>query len=417
MKVVGIIAEYNPFHNGHAYQIDTIKRNAQADYVIAAMSGNFVQRGAPALLDKYARADMALRCGVDLVLELPVLFACASAEAFARGGVSLLCDTGVVTHLGFGMETSHFALLSQIADVLLRQPSDFQNTLRMELKQGLSFPAARAKALETYFSCDGAAYDAQPLLQETLAAPNNILAVEYLKALKSLGSGIIPSPLQRKGSGYHDPSLDRRLSSATGIRAFVTSCKDRAFQPLENAMPAASLGILTGYPYPFLAENDFSILAHYKLLTESLECLSSYADSSRALASRMKKHARQFTTWHGFCEQLKTKNITYTHLSRLLLHMTLGIKAQDCKDFPKPLYLRVLGFSKKAAPLLSAIKAKGTLPLLTSPAKSSSLLPSAAQRMLAFDLDASSLYALGQNGKGCRHIPNDYQIPIVIRTG
>lgn len=147
MKVLGIIAEYNPFHKGHAYQIKTLKEKVQADYVVAAMSGNFVQRGAPALMEKYSRAQMALRCGIDLVLELPTPYATASAEYFARGGVALLEGTGIVTHLGFGIEASHFGTLQELADILTQQPELFQHTLQQGLKQGLSFPAARFQAI------------------------------------------------------------------------------------------------------------------------------------------------------------------------------------------------------------------------------------------------------------------------------
>ena len=150
MNIIGIIAEYNPFHRGHAYQIETLKKICHADYVIIAMSGNFVQRGAPALMDKYSRTEMALHCGADLVLELPTLFATASAETFARGGISLLNSTGIVTHLGFGAETDNIRILSELANLLYLQPEPYQEALHRELKTGNSFPAARAKALETY---------------------------------------------------------------------------------------------------------------------------------------------------------------------------------------------------------------------------------------------------------------------------
>ena len=202
MNVVGIIAEYNPFHQGHAYQIEALKKICHAEHVVIAMSGNFVQRGAPALMEKYSRAAMALNCGADLVLELPALFATASAEAFARGGVFLLDCTGIVTHLGFGAETADMQLLSKLSRILLAQPSSYLESLQKSLRNGRSFPAARADALNAYFknsivsretafhgpNVSGGCFD------KILASPNNILALEYLKALADLSSPMLLFP-------------------------------------------------------------------------------------------------------------------------------------------------------------------------------------------------------------------------------
>ena len=167
MKVLGIIAEYNPFHMGHAYQINTLKKEINADYTVIAMSGNFVQRGAPAMMEKYSRARMALSCGADLVLELPSIYAAASAEHFARGGVALLESAGVVTHLGFGTETKDFGLLQEIADLLNRQPEPFTKILQQGLKNGLSFPAARSQAVEACLEKEKAAPDEPPRCKHT----------------------------------------------------------------------------------------------------------------------------------------------------------------------------------------------------------------------------------------------------------
>lgn len=432
MKVVGIIAEYNPFHKGHAYHLKKTRQQTQADYVIIAMSGNFVQRGAPALLDKYSRTQMALCCGADLVLELPVLFASSSAEYFAKGGVSLLRQTGVVTHLGFGMECNTLPLLQDIAETLLHEPTPYKNILNQNLRNGFSYPMARSNALETYFTeytepCQVSSSSIDPTrssLQETLSSPNNILAIEYLKALTYYKSAIVPSPILRQGSGYHDISRDRSFCSAAAIRAFIKeyvwgrAYDNSTFQPLADKMPEEAFSILSHYPHPFLFEDDFSTPIHYKLLMESVQTLASYADSSPSLVSRMKKMAPYFVSWSSFCELLKTKNVTYTRLSRLLLHMLLNIRQDSLRTFPEPCYLRVLGFRKSSAPLLSAIKSQGSLPLLVNLARDSKGMPPAALQLLSYDLDASSLYQMTQNTKS--HPParplsivSDYRHPVL----
>ncbi len=422
MKAIGIIAEYNPFHNGHAYQIEKNKQETGADYVVIAMSGNFVQRGAPALLDKYSRAQMALSCGADLVLELPVLFAVSSAEHFAKGGVSLLHHTGVVTHLGFGMEHHYLPTLQNVADVLLRQPEAYQAELRKQLKNGLSYPHARSRALEAYFIFQKPGFrkeSPQQHLQEILASPNNILAIEYLKALSYYKSAMIPCPVLRQGNGYHNTALDHDFCSASAIRAFLKERRSACpLEPLANTMPKAAYTLLGRYPHPFLFEDDFSTLIHYKLLTDPVQRIASYADSSLPLANRIKKMAPYFVSWSGFCQLLKTKNVTYTRLSRLLLHMLLQICQEDFCALSKPSYLRVLGFRKSAAPLLSAIKKQGSLPLLTNLSKDSKRLPATAQKLLSYDLDASNLYHLIQHSKEApcaRSLPikNEYQQPIL----
>lgn len=411
MNVLGIIAEYNPFHLGHAYQIETLKKETHADYVIIAMSGNFVQRGAPALMDKFARARMALECGADLVFELPVLYSTASAQYFAIGGISLLENTGVVTHLGFGTEHENLTLLQEISNILMQNPPVFQARLQEELKNGLSFPAARARALEAVFDSSECSNLSQ--IREVLASPNNILAIEYLNALSLFNASMIPCPLLRKGQGYHDTAISEGFCSASAIRKHLQGGKTTID---HTSMPEPALKLLTDYPHAFLFEDDFSQLLHYKLLTESAQTLADYADSSPELANRM-LHARySFGSWSQFCELLKTKNTTYTRISRLLLHLILNIKSDDYKIFEKTAldsYLRVLGFRKSAAPLLSSIKKSAGMPLITSVADASHHLSPDARSLLQMDITASDIYHLMLKTKGSQQLLNDYRHPIV----
>ena len=438
MNIIGIIAEYNPFHRGHAYQIETLKKICHADYVIIAMSGNFVQRGAPALMEKYSRTEMALHCGADLVLELPTLFATASAETFARGGVSLLNSTGIVTHLGFGAETDNIRILSELANLLCLQPEPYREALHRELKTGNSFPAARAKALETYLlshpsplseNADCFFNTSDNNLQEILASPNNILALEYLKALNTTVSGLIPIPILRQGNGYHDTTITEDFCSASAIRTYLKgepyqkntpNDSDNYLDPsctsadlLKTAMPLDSYKILKEYPHPFLFEDDFSTLLHYELLLGDVDRLAAWGDSSPALARRLLREREYFTNWSEFCQRIKTKNITHTRINRLCLHMLLDIKQSDYQTFPVPSYLRILGFRKTAGPLLSTLKSHSKLPILTDPKKARTLLSTQGQKLWEIDLRAADLYRLGLTAKGDYSMKREYRRQIV----
>lgn len=437
MNVVGIIAEYNPFHRGHEYQIHKLKELCHTDYVIAAMSGNFVQRGAPALMDKYSRTQMALNCGADLVLELPALFSTASAEYFAMGGVALLNSTGIVTHLGFGTEAEDCKLLAKLADILSQEPELYQEQLRQELKKGSSFPAARSAALLHYITTVGSAdlqetivaansmtiQNAYPTLAEAnnaLASPNNILALEYLQALASLHSDIIPAPILRKGRDYHDTSLksekqdteplNQGFCSASAIRSYL---KDNNTKLPETSMPKTAYEILKNYPHPFLFEDDFSQLLQYELLTNDIERLASWGGSSLELAHRLLTEREHFINWSSFCEHIKTKNITYARISRLFAHMLLHIRQEEYQQFPTPAYLRILGFRKAAAPLLSSLKKNSRLPIITSLADAGHFLPATAKKLLDIDIRASDLYRLCLNAKGDDTLKNDYRQQII----
>lgn len=443
MNIIGIIAEYNPFHQGHAYQIQKLKELSGADYVIIAMSGNFVQRGAPALMDKYSRTRMALSCGADLVLELPALFATASAEYFAKGGVSLLNNTGIVTHLGFGTETDNLRLLSSVSGILSEEPDSYREHLHRALKTGASFPSACSLALQNYISetestdlqCTAAnaksvdlpsSFTAASEITELLTSPNNILALEYLQALSASGSAMIPIPILRRGRGYHDTTLlcpdtaDTQNSpdkpatldfcSASAIRSYIR----KGSSPIpETAMPKASYDILRNYPHPFLFEDDFSTLLHYELLTNDMDALAAWGDSSPELACRLMAEREHFTDWNSFCLHMKTKNFTYARLSRLFTHMLLHIRQEDYEKFSAPSYLRILGFRKSAAPLLSSLKSNSSLPMITSPADAEHLLSPEAKHLLAMDLRATETYRIGLTAKGDCTLKNDYKQQII----
>ncbi len=391
MKAVGIIAEYNPFHNGHAYQIQKAKELSHADYAVVAMSGNFVQRGAPAILDKFIRTYMALSGGADFVFELPAVWATASAEYFASAGVALFDALGCIDCISFGCETPDLPLLSKIADILSDEPEIYAKRLRSFLKQGLPFPSARKQALAGIFHAD---------LSGVLGSPNNILALEYLKALIRQKSALCPVLIERKGSGYHETDLNQKYCSATALRNLLLSpscCQEnfRLSDTLSSLAPQEAASCLMSLPAHFLTENDFSSVLYYKLLCERSRGFSLYADSSQELSNRICRALSNFRSFKNFCEKLKSKDMTYTRISRLLFHILLDIRQKDYENGRKlgyiP-YLRLLGFRKEASGFFSEIKKHALRPVITKPAQEISLLSEPARLMFQKDIFSSDLY-------------------------
>lgn len=415
MKVIGIIAEYNPFHNGHAYQIAAIREKTGADYVVVAMSGDFVQRGAPAIIDKYARAKMALACGADFVLELPVLWATASAESFAMAGVTLFEKMGCMNGICFGAETDDLPLLTDIAALLVEEPQGYRDALSSYLKSGFSFPAARAKAICDYLAGSHAPVGfANRYSAETIDAvmnePNNILAVEYLKAIQKRGRSLTPYLIKREGAGYHDISIydaasfkdtsESPSASATAIRNLLLHSDDT--QALAIAMPDAAHRFLSDYltKSPALYPDDFSQILGYRLLCATPESLAQLSDCSADIANRLYHNRHSFYSYERFIEQNKSKDITYTRLSRILLHLLLGIdkkKEAVGKSLDYITYLRMLGFCKSdgprdCTPLLTTLKESALVPVISKLADAKNRLPEHAFCMLEDDIFAATLY-------------------------
>lgn len=426
MNVIGIIAEYNPFHNGHAYQIAHVRKNLHADYIVVATSGDYVQRGEPALLDKYTRARMALSSGADVVLELPVLWSTASAELFADAGISLFEKMGCVNGICFGAESGDLALLRRIADVLADEPAALKASLKHNLKSGSTFPKAREAALLSYFAGSAGQDGALPVSTETLssllASPNNILALEYLKALRRRASSITPYLLKREGAAYHETSIRSGASevpaSASAIRHTLfadaagacgnsadRASEDSADGILRHAMPQEALAILQDYraDFPLLCADDFSGILGYLLLSSSASQLARTADSSLEFANRMRNQLPYYTSFSSFASRLKSKEMTLTRINRILLHSILGITSSDyaCGNaLDKIPYLRILGFRKSSAPLLAALKVSAAVPLITRPSQAPKLLSPDAMRVFEHDVFAGNLYLQMRNQKG-----------------
>lgn len=410
MKVNGIVAEYNPFHNGHAYQLQHAREATGAAYTVVVMSGNFMQRGAPALLDKFTRARMALENGADLVLELPTCYSASSAEFFARGSVALFDKLGIIDHLCFGSECGNIEVLSKIAEIFYTEPEPYAESLRCNLRKGMSFPIARTWALLQY----------APSLsddKDVLSSPNNILGIEYLKALMSRNSRITPFTTTRVGADYHDKRLGTNQCSALAIRQSVAAGHDLSY--LAAQMPESAYELLRDFlahRKPLFAD-DFSAALQYKLLTEYSSGYDRYQDISSDLSDRIRNSLPSFAGYTSFCDLLKSKDMTYTRISRCLLHILLNMTKEEfenCRTQDYISYARVLGFRKNATPLLTEIKKHSSVPLITSLADARQTLPPEALRMLDLDILRNQIYLGNLALKNQTEMVNEYRTPIVI---
>lgn len=384
MRIVGIIAEYNPFHNGHKYHLDQAKLVSGSDFAVVVMSPDFVQRGEPAIFSKERRTKMALEGGADLVLELPVCYATGSAEYFAEGAAALLAGIGADA-LCFGCETPDLTLFLRAAEILCEEPQEYQESLRTLLSEGLTFPKARAKAFSAYLhSAEKAAENTLIAksgvgisLSDFLSSPNNILGIEYCKALKKLNSAMELYPIRRIGHGYHDTEISGEFSSATALRHRMKN------DPLEAA---SSQILIPDDLLPYLNE---------KLLTRS--GFEDILDFSSDLSDRLIRLRYSFIgrSWDEIITLLHTKQMTESRIRRCLLHLILGITGSQTEQFRQEgivSFARILGFRRESSALLKEIKKRGTLPLLTKPAHASRLLNASGQQMLAQNFRASHLY-------------------------
>jgi predicted nucleotidyltransferase len=421
MGNVGIIAEYNPFHNGHKYLIDEARRRTGAHGVIVAQSGDFVQRGEPALIDKYARANMALCCGADMVFEIPAIWSGSSAEDYAMAGVKMLEATGSVDTICFGAECDDEELLSQIAQILVDEPEEFRRVLSLELGNGRNFPTARASAVKITLVKSNEVYCSSKYIDSVLNNPNNILAIEYLKAIKRIGSSMKPCIIKRKGAGYHDGNIDRNReisASASGIRELVSKTGQEnireIWDELSGAIPPEALLIFREYAgrYRFVNADDFSSILNYLLLSNARTDYYKIADITPELAGRMEKYRSDFVSFTDFCSKLKSKNVTYSRVSRAMTHMLLGIKSEDVKLYRERgyiLYLRIIGLRRGF--ITSQVRKNAMVPIITKLADAGSILSDEAMWMLGKDVFASELYATVSS----RHSRNEYRnSPVII---
>lgn len=417
MKTAAIIAEYNPFHRGHEYHLFKTRAMAEADYIIVVMSGNFVQRGAPAIINKYLRTKMALAGGADVVLELPSRYALSSAGGFAEGAVSLIDRLRVVDLLSFGSECGNATQLSCYAQrqLTMEQNPEYRKALASYQKQGLSYPAAVQNAIQNPSGI--------------MLLPNNILGIEYCKSLLRRHSPITPISILRNGEGHHSPQLSadsRSYSSASALRKAAEAYEDSLDLLMRDTVfvsqiPAQILPIWKSDPdcHYGISETDFSLLLHYKLLSDQANGYSGYEGCSEDLSLKIKKYLPEYRDFTGFCQLLKSRDLTYTRISRVLMHILLDLRKEEA--FPgnsdtvvQIPYARLLGFRKSASPLLNRIRKESEIPLIAKPADASSLLSGDGLALFREDIRIAHTYEAVASSKNQTLLHNEYQqSPIV----
>lgn len=419
MKVLGIVVEYNPFHNGHKYHIEKSREVTGCDAVIAVMSGNFVQRGEPAVVNKWARTKMALLSGVDLVIEIPNVYAVASAEYFAFGAIKLLDSTGVVDCLCFGSEGGELGDLISAADILIDENMLYRERLKSSLKSGLSFPAARAAALSECFKASS-----KPNIERLMRSSNSILGIEYIKALKKLNSHIAPHTIGRLSNNYKDKNLTGNISSATAIRSHIKKIYEQMnishvneLDKFKDSLPQSSLSILEdefgtgrGPVFPEL----FGGILLANLRRNSLHDIEQLQDVSEGLENRIKYCAEKAGDYDSLIEMLCAKRYPQTRIKRTLFYSMIGLNKETFRSFDGPEYIRVLGFNSKGRELLSKIRKHSSLPLITKTSIIDKSLSYHIKDMFRLENLATDLYVLAYNDKYQRKAGQEYRNNLII---
>lgn len=410
MKVLGIISEYNPLHSGHVYHIKASCEKTSATHTLCVMSGQFVQRGEPAIVDKWARTRMALNAGIDLVLELPVVFSCASAEIFAYGAVRTLQHTGIVDFLSFGSEQGELGSLWRIASVLYEEPIEYKELLKQFLKKGLSFPAAREKAINLHL---------RELPTNIMDQSNNILAIEYLKALKYLSSSIQPVTIRRQGSSYNNNEIVSSFSSASAIRSFISNNKTLTDLTMTDNLPPATIDILNECfnqeRGPVFSEHFSSIIMHLMRSLEP-EILKKGPDVNEGLENRLISCAMQTGTLKDFVDAVATSRYPTTRIKRIAANLLWGITKDRLKRILEDKncgYLRVLGFNNKGLELLQKMNSSASVPIIVKVSNYRNQLSDLAKEMFEFDIRATNAYVMAFSEPSQRTGDQDFTTPII----
>ena len=398
MITAAIICEYNPFHKGHLYQIEYIKKELKADRIVCLMSGDFVQRGEPAILSKEIRTEMALSMGADLVLLLPAHFSTASADNFSYGAVSILNKLGCIDYLCFGAECPDLSLLTRISEEFSVKATPDNPMIKDLLSKGLTFGEARARVFSEY--------------EDILKGPNNILAIEYLISLIKTKSPIKPFLVKRKGADYNSSSIDpdTSLQSATALRGLLGAGK---FEEAMQYIPSDIHGLFSKSDIVLPEDLDTALFS--LLLRES--DLSCYEDVSFELSMRIKNKLCEYRGFVSFLDTLKTKNLTRARISRALIHILLNIKGSS-RDLPNLAdaldHIRIQGFKKDSSDLLTAIKKSGNITLVTKVPDVYDSLSAPEKAVFDADLYAATLYDSISACKNNTAFTAEYSKTIVI---
>ncbi|MDR7236174.1 nucleotidyltransferase [Neobacillus drentensis] len=385
MKSVGLIVEYNPFHNGHAYHLQASKEAAQADVVIAVMSGNFLQRGEPALVSKWQRTKMALLNGVDIVFELPYRFATQKAESFAFGAVSIL-DAAHCDSLCFGSESGDLSDFLQTIDYLKEQQNPYNENIKSHLDNGVSYPKALSLAFQQLPAADN---------YLDLAKPNNILGLEYIKAIQQQKSAVRPLTIARKNADYHDEHFaSATIASATSIRKAIFT-NDNNQTEIDQYVPEQTKILLKEYIHQYHGfhqwENYWNYL-QFRLIHSSPSELREIYEVEEGLENRLQAAALEADNFHQFMQKIKTKRYTWTRLQRLCVHILTNTKKEEmARHSEKATYLRLLGMTSTGREYLNKKKSHLSLPLISK-------LASFKEKEINLDIKAARIYSIGIPG-------------------
>lgn len=396
MQALGLVVEYNPFHNGHAYHVAQSKKETNADVVIAVMSGNFLQRGEPAVVDKWHRTKMALAAGVDIVIELPYVYSTALAEQFAFGAIFLLDAIGC-QQFAFGSESGELAPFLNTYQLMHDEQSTYHNTIQQAMQQGVSYPVALQQAYQTILG------EQEREHYIDLSQPNNILGFHYIAAAKKMNALIQPYTIQRIEADYHeDVDYTKKIASATGIRKAIF--QQQAF---DAFLPNTSSEQLQNWQQQFgqfVQWESFWPLLQYAILRHNAEQLTAYADVKEGLQHSILKHAAASNSYAQFMNALKSKRYTWTRLQRMITHIFTGITKDQLHQFEAPSYLRILGMTANGQSYLSQHKKSFSLPLISRVGK-------ANDSMLQLDIHAANMYRLGMQQFTQQKISEDYKSP------
>jgi predicted nucleotidyltransferase len=422
MKVLGIVAEYNPFHNGHKYHIEQSKAITGCDAVVCIMSGNFIQRGEPAIINKFARSEIALRNGADLVIELPTPFAMSSAEFFGFGSVKILDSLGIVDCICFGSENGDIGSLKEISDILSSEPQEYKVELKKQLSLGLSFPVCRQNAIQNYFEAHSRRDNAE--LSSLLETSNNILGIEYLKSITRLNSTIKPYTVKRIANQYNTSDLTGSISSATAIRNSINNSDLKDFLPSDTvqALPPDS-GLIINKEFNEgrgpISINLFESILLAALRKASLESLREIPGISEGLEYRIKKTSGISGSFEELLSNICTKRYTQTRIQRILLSYLTGTTKNDMDLFMQyggPQYARVLAFNNTGRELLSKMKKNASLPIITKTSDYKNSCNRLLKRMLEIEAQSTDMYVLAYKNPAFRKAGQEFTQNIVIKN-
>ena len=422
MNILGLVVEYNPFHNGHLYHLEKSKEITNATHTVAIMSGNFLQRGEPALFDKYTRAKAAVENGVDLVIELPTLFACQSAEIFSHGAISTLNSLNCINSICFGSEVGNIDILYTIASILVNEPDDFKVSLKKYLKEGMLFPSARSNALFDYISKNRLINISKEDLLNILNSSNNILGIEYIKSIIKLNSNIKPYTITRVKSEYNSEQINSSICSATAIRKSLKDNNDVTL--LSNVVPDKTYNIIKNSMdnkfNPMFDENYFDILS--STILRDFNYLNKYFDVNEGIENKIYQSIFTSSSLNDLHNSIKSKWYTLTKIKRILNNILLGITKDDVslvKDINIVPYIRVLAFNDKGREIIKSIKNNSEINIINKFSKVSFALDDDKfKTLIDYDIKASNIYNMiyYKNNKQLLKGPMDYYLsPIYVK--